>query len=40
VLADRQAAGSSRRDAIAEVAKEYGLPKRDVYALTIEPRSI
>jgi 16S rRNA (cytidine1402-2'-O)-methyltransferase len=37
VLADRQAAGSSRRDAIAEVAKEYGLPKRDVYALAITP---
>ena len=28
---DREAAGQSRKDAIAEVAKERGLPKRDVF---------
>jgi 16S rRNA (cytidine1402-2'-O)-methyltransferase len=32
-VADRQAAGASRRDAIAAVASEYGLRKREVYAL-------
>jgi 16S rRNA (cytidine1402-2'-O)-methyltransferase len=36
-LADREAAGSSRRDAIAEVAKEYGLPRREVYAIATTP---
>jgi 16S rRNA (cytidine1402-2'-O)-methyltransferase len=36
VLADRQAAGSSRRDAVAEVAKEYGLPRREVYTIAID----
>jgi 16S rRNA (cytidine1402-2'-O)-methyltransferase len=29
----RQAGGMSRRDAVAAVAAEYGLPKRDVYTL-------
>ena len=32
-VAAREAAGVSRRDAIAAVATEYGLRKRDVYAL-------
>jgi 16S rRNA (cytidine1402-2'-O)-methyltransferase len=32
-VAQREAAGATRRDAIAEVASEYGLRKRDVYAL-------
>ena len=32
-VAGREAAGDSRRDAIAAVATEYGLRKRDVYAL-------
>jgi 16S rRNA (cytidine1402-2'-O)-methyltransferase len=29
----QEAAGTSRRDAITTVAREYGLPKREVYAL-------
>jgi 16S rRNA (cytidine1402-2'-O)-methyltransferase len=33
VLAEREAAGASRRDAITAVAQEYGLAKRDVYAI-------
>ena len=33
----REAAGDSRRDAIATVADEYGLKKRDVYALVHSP---
>lgn len=32
---DREAAGTSRKDAIGEVAKAYGLPKRDVYQLVV-----
>ncbi|BFU42240.1 16S rRNA (cytidine(1402)-2'-O)-methyltransferase [Krasilnikovia sp. MM14-A1004] len=32
-VAEREAAGTSRRDAIAAVAHEYGLRKREVYAL-------
>jgi 16S rRNA (cytidine1402-2'-O)-methyltransferase len=32
-VARREAAGDSRRDAIAAVAAEYGLRRRDVYAL-------
>ncbi len=32
-VADREAAGDSRRDAITAVAVQYGLRKRDVYAL-------
>ncbi|HET6532241.1 MAG TPA: 16S rRNA (cytidine(1402)-2'-O)-methyltransferase [Actinoplanes sp.] len=32
-VAGREAAGDSRRDAIAAVAREYGLRKREVYAL-------
>jgi 16S rRNA (cytidine1402-2'-O)-methyltransferase len=30
-VADREAAGTSRKEAIAAVAKEYGRPKREVY---------
>jgi 16S rRNA (cytidine1402-2'-O)-methyltransferase len=33
----REAAGTSRRDAIGAVAREYGLPKREVYALVHSP---
>ncbi len=36
-VARREAAGATRRDAIAEVAAEYGLRKRDVYALVHSP---
>ncbi len=36
-VAQREAAGATRRDAIAEVAAEYGLRKRDVYALVHSP---
>jgi 16S rRNA (cytidine1402-2'-O)-methyltransferase len=32
-VATRQASGLSRRDAVTAVAAEYGLPKREVYAL-------
>ncbi|MCM4077113.1 16S rRNA (cytidine(1402)-2'-O)-methyltransferase [Paractinoplanes hotanensis] len=32
-VAEREAAGSSRRDAIQAVAEEYGIRKREVYAL-------
>jgi 16S rRNA (cytidine1402-2'-O)-methyltransferase len=34
-VAEREAAGASRRDAIAAVAKEHGLPKREVYDLVV-----
>ena len=34
-VAGREAAGDSRRDAITAVAAEYGLRKRDVYALVV-----
>lgn len=37
-VAAREAAGDSRRDAITAVASEYGLRKRDVYAI-VHPRS-
>jgi 16S rRNA (cytidine1402-2'-O)-methyltransferase len=36
-VAAREAAGSSRRDAIAAVAVEYGLRRRDVYAVVHTP---
>jgi 16S rRNA (cytidine1402-2'-O)-methyltransferase len=36
-VAQREAAGESRRDAITAVAREHGLPKRDVYALVHTP---
>ena len=40
VVAERVADGASRRDAIAEVARELGLPKREVYAAVVgSPRS-
>jgi 16S rRNA (cytidine1402-2'-O)-methyltransferase len=37
-VAGREAVGVSRRDAIAAVAQEYGLRKRDVYAVVHAPR--
>ncbi len=37
-VAVRESAGTPRKDAIAEVAKEFGLPKRDVYNLVVAAR--
>ena len=37
-VAQREAAGTPRKDAIVEVAKYYGLPKRDVYNLVVADR--
>jgi len=34
-VAEREAAGASRRDAIAEVARETGVPRREVYQLVV-----
>jgi len=34
-VAGRQASGASRRDAIAQVAAAYGLPRREVYNLVV-----
>ena len=34
-VAQREAAGLSRRDAVAEVAEAFGVPKRTVYALAL-----
>jgi len=36
-VAEREAAGDSRRDAITAVAQRYGLRKREVYALVHSP---
>ncbi len=38
-VAAREAAGTHRKDAIAEVATEYGLPKRDVYNLVVSAKA-
>ncbi len=38
VVAERVAAGADRKDAIAAVARESGLPKRDVYAAVVARR--
>lgn len=38
LVAERERAGLSRRDAIAEVARELGRPKREVYAAVVESR--
>jgi 16S rRNA (cytidine1402-2'-O)-methyltransferase len=35
VVADRVADGATRRDAIAEVARELGLPRRELYAAVV-----
>jgi 16S rRNA (cytidine1402-2'-O)-methyltransferase len=35
-VAARESAGTSRKDAIAEVAKQYGVPKREVYQLVVD----
>ena len=37
-VAERVAAGANRKDAIAAVARESGLPKRDVYAAVVARR--
>lgn len=34
-VAEREAAGDSRRDAVGAVARAYGVPKRDVYSLVV-----
>jgi 16S rRNA (cytidine1402-2'-O)-methyltransferase len=34
-VARRESAGTSRREAIAAVAQEYGLPRREVYNLIV-----
>jgi 16S rRNA (cytidine1402-2'-O)-methyltransferase len=36
-VAQRETDGASRRDAITAVASEFGLPKREVYALVHKP---
>ena len=38
IVAQRQQAGASRRDAIAQTAREYGLPKRAVYDAVVRSR--
>lgn len=35
IVAEREASGLTRRDAITAVARELGLPKRDVYAAVV-----
>jgi 16S rRNA (cytidine1402-2'-O)-methyltransferase len=35
LVAERQASGCSRKEAIAAVARELGVPKRDVYAAVV-----
>jgi 16S rRNA (cytidine1402-2'-O)-methyltransferase len=37
-VAAGEAAGASRRDAVAAVAKEYAVPRREVYELALRPR--
>jgi 16S rRNA (cytidine1402-2'-O)-methyltransferase len=37
-VADRQAAGASRKDAIAEVATVYAVPRRELYNLVVGAR--
>ena len=37
-VAEREAAGASRRDAIQAVADDFGLKKRDVYSLVHQAR--
>ena len=34
-IAARESAGTRKKEAIAEVAKEFGLPKRDVYNVVV-----
>jgi len=36
-VAAEQAAGASRRDAVTAVARRYGLPRREVYAVAVKP---
>ena len=38
LVAERQASGGSRKEAIAAVARELGVPKRDVYAAVVSAR--
>jgi 16S rRNA (cytidine1402-2'-O)-methyltransferase len=38
LVAEREAGGASRKEAIAAVAREVGLPKRDVYAAVVTRR--
>jgi 16S rRNA (cytidine1402-2'-O)-methyltransferase len=39
LVADRERAGLSRKEAIADVARELGLPKREVYAAVVATAS-
>jgi len=39
LVADREAAGVPRKEAVAAVAREFGLPKRTVYAAVVRSRS-
>jgi 16S rRNA (cytidine1402-2'-O)-methyltransferase len=39
LVAQREQAGLSRKEAVADVARELGLPKREVYAAVVDARS-
>ncbi len=39
IVATREAEGAERKDAIAAVARESGLPKRDIYAAVVARRN-
>jgi 16S rRNA (cytidine1402-2'-O)-methyltransferase len=40
LVAEREAAGAARKEAIAAVAREFGLPKRAVYAAVVVRRDV
>ena len=40
LVAEREAAGAARKEAIAGVAREFGLPKRAVYAAVVARRDV
>lgn len=40
LVAEREAAGAARKEAIAAVAREFGLPKRAVYAAVVARRDV
>jgi 16S rRNA (cytidine1402-2'-O)-methyltransferase len=40
LVAEREAAGVARKEAIAAVAREFGLPKRAVYAAVVARRDV
>ena len=39
LVAEREAAGTSRKEAIAEVARDLGVPKREVYSAVVAAKS-